>query len=251
MPKNVKRLRVIAGPNGSGKSTFIKVLQEQFDCGVYINTDDIERSLKAAGLLTLSDYQIDPDDHDLQTFFQLPNVVSLIEKAHLEKVKVEIRIEHGQIFSSNETNSYEAALVGEFIKQQLLREGKKFTFETVMSHASKLDLIDQAIAHGYKVYLYFITTESVEINVLRVAQRVGKNGHAVAEDRIRSRYAKTMKLLSFAIKRSYRAFLFDNSSYEDPLRSVAEIHHGEKIKITTDELPNWVIDHVLSPMGVW
>jgi predicted ABC-type ATPase len=59
MPGKVKRLRIVAGPNGSGKSTIIERLRKNFDCGVYINTDDIEKILRDKGLLRLSDYLIE------------------------------------------------------------------------------------------------------------------------------------------------------------------------------------------------
>jgi predicted ABC-type ATPase len=40
-----------------------------------------------------------------------------------------------------------------------------------MSHSSKLDMLKQAHTLGFKNYLYFISTESADINVRRVADR--------------------------------------------------------------------------------
>ncbi len=59
MPAKVKRLRIVAGPNGSGKSTIIETLRKSFYCGVYLNTNDIEKTLRDKGLLMLSDYFIE------------------------------------------------------------------------------------------------------------------------------------------------------------------------------------------------
>jgi predicted ABC-type ATPase len=43
---NSSRLRLVAGPNGSGKSTFTdKILKKSVDLGVYINPDDIAKTL--------------------------------------------------------------------------------------------------------------------------------------------------------------------------------------------------------------
>ncbi|MDQ3108696.1 MAG: hypothetical protein M3R17_02285 [Bacteroidota bacterium] len=46
----------------------------------------------------------------------------------------------------------------------------------------------QAKAEGYKVYLYFVSTENPEINKERVQLRVRNNGHDVPPDKIVSRY---------------------------------------------------------------
>jgi len=43
---NSSRLRLVAGPNGSGKSTFTdKILKNHVNLGVYINPDDIAKTL--------------------------------------------------------------------------------------------------------------------------------------------------------------------------------------------------------------
>ncbi len=43
---NSSRLRLIAGPNGSGKSTFTdKILKKSVNLGIYINPDDIAKTL--------------------------------------------------------------------------------------------------------------------------------------------------------------------------------------------------------------
>ena len=44
MPKRTDRIRIIAGPNGSGKSTMIEKLRQNFECGIYLNTDDLEKN---------------------------------------------------------------------------------------------------------------------------------------------------------------------------------------------------------------
>lgn len=41
-------------------------------------------------------------------------------------------------------NSYSAALIVEFLRTRLLEEKENFTFETVMSHPSKIEFLKQA-----------------------------------------------------------------------------------------------------------
>jgi len=49
-----------------------------------------------------------------------------------------------------------------------------FTFETVMSGTDKLLFLQEAKQRGYRMYLYYIATDSVSINQERVADRVEK-----------------------------------------------------------------------------
>jgi predicted ABC-type ATPase len=83
-----------------------------------------------------------------------------------------------------------------------------------MSHRSKVDFFGRARAEGYKTYLYFVCTNSAELNVARVRSRVRSGGHSVPEDKIRERYIRCLELTREAIANSYRAYLFDNSGAE-------------------------------------
>lgn len=69
----------------------------------------------------------------------------------------------------------------------------------------------EAVNMGYKVYLYFVSTESPEINKFRVEARKMKGGHDVPHDKIESRYFRSLDLLYDAAQICYQAFFFDNS----------------------------------------
>lgn len=56
---------------------------------------------------------------------------------------------------------------------------RRFSFETVFSHPSNLEIMQEAVAQGYKVYLYYVSTEDPEINKYRVNLRVTQGGHSV------------------------------------------------------------------------
>ena len=103
----------------------------------------------------------------------------------------------------------------------MLKTKQRFSFETVFSHPSNLDTMRDAVAAGYNVYLYFVSTDSPEINKYRVANRVKQDGHAVPVDRIEKRYYKAMKLMKDAAQLSYQAFFFDNSQDGKPFTLVA------------------------------
>ena len=83
----------------------------------------------------------------------------------------------------------------DFIRFQLLAQNNTFTFETVLSHPSKLSFLQQARTLGYKNYLYFVCTVDPAINISRVAQRVALKGHDVPETKIVNRYYDSLALL--------------------------------------------------------
>ncbi|MFI5136650.1 MAG: hypothetical protein ACHQIM_02405 [Sphingobacteriales bacterium] len=122
MPEKVKRLRIVAGPNGSGKSTIIERLRRNFDCGVYLNTDDIEKILKDKGLLRLSDYFIESDTEDYQQFLKKDNIQSLIAKAESNGFPIHLRYDTNLLITDGPTHSYEAAIATEFLKDRLLEQ---------------------------------------------------------------------------------------------------------------------------------
>jgi predicted ABC-type ATPase len=134
--------------------------------------------------------------------------------------------------------------IAEFIRQQLLKNGISFTYETVMSHKSKIDFLQYAKSHGYKIYLYFISTEDPEINISRVDVRVAQQGHYVPPQTIKDRYYKSLNQLRIAIKSSDSAYLWDNSGSTSLL--FAEIKSGEEVNIIDiSKVPNWFMDYVI------
>lgn len=86
---------------------------------------------------------------------------------------------------STAADSYLAADIAEFLRQEVLKNNLSFTYETVMSHKSKIDFFRKAIDNGYRVYLYFIATEDPEINLNLVNVRIAQNGHPVPQEVIK------------------------------------------------------------------
>jgi hypothetical protein len=60
---------------------------------------------------------------------------------------------------------YFVSFIGDYIRNELLDNSKKFTIETVMSHPSKLEFLKLAKEKGFKVYLYFVALADPELNV--------------------------------------------------------------------------------------
>ena len=217
-------MRVFAGPNGSGKSSVIKSLLnteigegKKLDFGIYINADDIAEDLKNRSFDFLA-YEIGTFKDD---FFDIVKDSGLISESFTMKeflsgliindTSIEINPE-AEIKSPNNFTERTAQILADYLRKKLLSLGKKFSFETVFSHPGKVEIIKQAKELGYKVYLYFVSTEDPDINVYRVKQvRVPKLGHDVPEDKIRSRYFRSMDLVYDASQFCYQCYFFDNS----------------------------------------
>ncbi len=152
-------------------------------------------------------------------------------------------------FPFRQVDSYIASALSDFIRVSLIEERVSFTFETVMSDTSKIELLQRAKAAGYRVYVYYVATADADINVARVAYRASIGGHDVPADKIRSRYNRSLENLSEAILLSNRAYIFDNSQDGEPsFAQLAEITEGEDIDIISDTQPAWFQQYVIDKL---
>jgi predicted ABC-type ATPase len=111
-------------------------------------------------------------------------------------------------------------------RRQLLNERHSFSFETVMSHPSKIDEMREAIALGYHFTFYFIAVNDPAISLKRVEQRVAMGGHNVPADRVVARYHRTMELMPQAVLLADRSVVFDNSDIVNGPQLVAEFNRS-------------------------
>jgi len=244
LQSKTKRLRIFAGPNGSGKTTLATNLSDEghFKLSVFVNADILEYNIRNKGHFDFSNFNL---NLDCETFYS-----SLINGASVKSGSIaysdlveRITILDNKLYYKGEINSYIAADICSHCREQLLNEGKSFIIETVFSHVSKLDFMRKAVLLGYKVYLYFISTDLPEVNVNRVEIRVRKGGHNVPKKKIISRYYKSLELLKSAIKLSHRAYMWDNSNKSAEL--FAEINQSKGKLFPNTTVPNWFNTYVL------
>ncbi len=114
-----------------------------------------------------------------------------------------------------------------------------------MSSPDKVDLMRRAREAGFRVYLYYIATADPAINSSRVQSRVNSGGHDVPEDKIVSRYYRSLDLLYDAIRNSNRAYVFDNSTEEKEKVWLAEMTDGGQLTLNSDEVPEWFGRYVI------
>ena len=237
-----RRLRVFGGPNGSGKSTILEQIVSKYRIGYYINSDDIEKQLKTTQSINLSDFGI--HNFNRNSFQKLIQNHSLAKKARAEGYHIDLYFENQTIVNPDKnSHSYEAAFIADIVRQELLKSGKKFAYETVMSHSSKTEFLKLAKQSGYKNYLYYISTESPLINIKRVKQRVKLGGHPVATKKIESRYYNSLRNLKPSVANTYRTFVFDNSGAKPIL--ILEVFEGNEVTFYHNEIPHWVDDYLL------
>lgn len=241
----IKRMRVFAGPNGSGKSALFDSFKENHNPGIFINSDLVEKDILEKGFIDLKPFGLNLTQEDLTNFLLKPNSMSLIKKTEESGHKIDLKIKENIIVDkSNDTQSYEAALITAFLRENLLKNSISFSFESVMSHFSKITEINEAKDLGYKIYLYFICLDSPKINISRVKNRVLKGGHDVDSEKIISRYQNTLSNLLPVLKICDRAYLFDNSN---DMTLIAELDDKElRIKIDNEKFPNWFTNYVIN-----
>ncbi len=243
-----KRLRIMAGPNGSGKSTILREVRNQFYCGPFVNADEIEKLLQEKKLINLpANYDLKLSEDKFREYMSTYGL-SWQKKAKSEGQTASIRWSNSMLVIDELPSGYDAAIAADCIRYGLLQNGATFTFETVLSHASKINFLEQARQMGYKNYLYFICTIDPAINIERVRQRVATGGHAVSEEKVQKRYYESLELLPSILPLCHRVFLFDNSTEERSQEAVAEIAPNGSLEIRTKDLPWWVEKYVIQPL---
>ncbi|MCY2964393.1 MAG: zeta toxin, partial [Planctomycetota bacterium] len=154
---------------------------------------------------------------------------------------------NGSVLKVRSDNGYLAAAIVDFLRETLMERGDSFSFETVMSHRSKVEFFRRSRDVGYKTYLYFVCTTSADLNVARVRSRVGTGGHSVPEQKIRERYIRSLELAREARSHSYRAYFFDNSG-RTPIWLAEFDPQGQcQLQVRESELPGWFRTWVLDP----
>lgn len=230
---------MFAGPNGSGKSRIKSVLDSEL-LGVYLNADDIQRAFLAGGF-SIERLQLETSNEAISQFWSQASILPPGERENIPELA-------DNIVRLYEPNGYGAAAFTEFLRQELIQARVSFSFETVMSHRSKVDILSEAKRAGYRTYLYFICTEDPEINLARIKTRVSQGGHDVPEEKVRDRYKRSLALLPDAIRHCDRAYIFDNSAADADRVWIAEFQQGREMRLNVpeDRLPSWFRNSVLA-----
>ena len=121
-----------------------------------------------------------------------------------------------------------------------MEAGLSFCTETVFSDpiGAKLRFLEDARSRGFAVFMVFIGLDSPLLSMARVKHRAEHGGHDVPDEKLYARFPRTLANLRAAIPIADEAFLFDNSSYDEPYRVVAVYERGRLIG-QYPPLPRW------------
>lgn len=111
-------------------------------------------------------------------------------------------------------SNLDAALKAEELRHECIENGDSFSFETVLSTPRNLDLLRDAKERGYFIRGFFVLTASADLNVFRVEARFQSGGHHVPEDKIRSRYVKSLANIPSFIELCDVCHIYDNTGQE-------------------------------------
>lgn len=134
--------------------------------------------------------------------------------------------------------AYKAAEIAAERRRTAIATGQSFVTETVFSHPSKLDLIADARAAGFRIVVFHLMLASADLAVARVAGRVTEGGHNVPEEKVRARFARNAALIRDAAMMADRAQIFDASALNERPRLLLELANGNALRRTTDA-PDW------------
>jgi len=150
----------------------------------------------------------------------------------------------------------QAQVVADRRREDCIAAKRSFSFETVMSHPSKIDILARSKAAGFFVQLFFVGIDDPQTNIDRVQLRVAQGGHDVPQEKVASRWSRTMTLLYEAIKVADSSFLFDNSAVgieQGPrlvLTGVRKADGDVEASLRVSSPPSWLRHYVLGKPGV-
>lgn len=235
------KARVFAGPNGSGKSTLIYSFEKgmKLNMGFIINADNIESELNTKKLYTFSK-ELALDSKQLQNFLKAS---ALNKKYNLKTLSTKFTIEKNWIRLVDNTviNSYTSAALADFLRTECLKQKINFSFESVYSDFRKVSFLKKLKEAGYDIYFYFVCTLNPSINIARIKERVVNKGHHVSEEKVKSRFQKSITNALKSKKYCKRFFLIDNSQENNP-ELLLEIENNKKINfINKTFYPEWAV----------
>ena len=145
-----------------------------------------------------------------------------------------------------DAHAYEAAVIAAAERDRRLEAGRSFVTETVFSHESRVELVEDARARGYLVTLHVIMIPE-DLAVARVANRVDFGGHGVAEDKIRERHRRLWAHVRVAIGAVNEAHIYDNTKAATPFVLIATYRNG-KLTGTSAPWPKWTPAELQDPL---
>ncbi len=171
-----------------------------------------------------------------------PNGAGKTTFYHAHLASAGLRFVNADVFATDlAIDPYKAADLAEAMRKALVARGESFVFETVLSDpvGDKVAFLADVAVRGYVVVMCYIGLAGADQSLERVAMRVSQGGHDVPDDKLRSRFPRTLANLQAAVAQLPHVLIFDNSDLNVPYRRVATFERGRLIYLE-GSLPEWL-----------
>ena len=121
-------------------------------------------------------------------------------------------------------------------RARLLADRHSFVIETTLTGRSELELMEAALAAGFKISLVYIGLDDIQISIARVQERIRRGGHAVPYGDLIRRYHRSLGQLEAAMAKAHRVLLFDNSGRH---RRFVYSSESGRTKFASPHMPDW------------
>lgn len=118
---------------------------------------------------------------------------------------------------------------------QFISEGESFHFESTLSGASTMRMLENAKASGFSTVLHFVGIDGFDKAIERVRHRVEQGGHGIDDRALITRYKRIPENLRRILPFCDKAYFYDNT---EKFRLVA-IHRDGNIIDEDPAMPDW------------
>lgn len=119
-----------------------------------------------------------------------------------------------------------------------ISSGISFHIETTLPGSAIIKQIRSAKANNFKVVLYFVGVDDIQVAINRVHQRMAHGGHGIGDKFILKRFSQLNNNLRAILPLCDDAILFDNTS---KFRQIAVLENKQLVDCDID-LPYWFIN---------
>lgn len=95
--------------------------------------------------------------------------------------------------------------------------------------------IEDAKDNGFEIILYYVSVETSDIAIQRIASRSASGGHYVDPEKVVNRFLRRFDNLNWLLSKADRAFLYDNT---EKLKLFAVYKKSKKV-YEADSVPLW------------
>jgi predicted ABC-type ATPase len=128
-----------------------------------------------------------------------------------------------------------------------IRTGTSFALETTLRSTITFEQARLARENGFRVSMFYVALNSVELHIERVMRRAALGGHAASESTLRRIHASSIRNLTTALNPDSSGIdlvqIYDNSRSESRPALVLEARNGRVVRLA-DGFPEW-LQHAL------